>query len=100
MADAETLAKKVTRLLRAGIAGVAATASDLAALALLVSVLHVDARVANVPALLVGGLVNFLGNRHFAFRAKDGNLGKQVAGYTVVELVALGLNGVLYDAVL
>jgi putative flippase GtrA len=100
VADAETLAKKVTRLLRAGIAGVAATASDLAALALLVSVLHVDARVANVPALLVGGLVNFLGNRHFAFRAKDGNLGKQVAGYTVVELVALGLNGVLYDAVL
>jgi putative flippase GtrA len=100
VADTETLAKKITRLLRAGIAGVAATASDLGALALLVSVLHVDARVANVPALLVGGLVNFLGNRHFAFRAKDGNLGKQVAGYTVVELVALGLNGVLYDAVL
>ena len=100
MADKETLARKVTRLLRAGIAGVAATAADLGALALLVSVLHVDARVANVPALVVGGVVNFVGNRHFAFRAKDGDVGKQVAGYTAVEVVALALNGVLYDAVL
>jgi putative flippase GtrA len=63
-------------------------------------VLHVDARVANVPALVVGGIVNFIGNRHFAFRAKAGHLGKQAVGYTAVELVALAMNGFLYESVL
>jgi putative flippase GtrA len=92
--------KKVAELLRAGIAGVAATGADLATLAILVSVLHVDARLANVPALLVGGVVNFLGNRHFAFRARAGHVGKQAAGYTAVEIVALALNGLLYDVAL
>lgn len=92
--------RKLERLLRSGIAGIAATAADLTALALLVSVFHMNARVANVPALVVGGLVNFLGNRHYAFRAGEGPLGKQAAGYTIVELIALALNGVLYDVIL
>ncbi len=91
---------KALQLLRAGIAGIGATAADIATLALLVSVLHVDARLASVPALVVGGVVNFLGNRHFAFRAQAGHVGKQAAGYTAVELVALALNGLLYDSVL
>jgi putative flippase GtrA len=92
--------KKVAQLLRAGVAGIAATGSDLATLAILVSVLHVDARLASLPALVVGGVVNFLGNRYFAFRAGEGHAGKQAAGYTAVELVALALNGLLYDTVL
>jgi putative flippase GtrA len=87
-------------LLRAGVAGLAATGSDLATLALLVSVLHVDPRLASVPALVVGGVVNFVGNRYFAFRAGEGHVGKQAAGYTAVEIVALALNGLLYDTVL
>jgi putative flippase GtrA len=91
---------KLVTLLRAGVAGIAATGSDLATLAVLVSVFHVDPRVANVPALLVGGVVNFVGNRYFAFRAHRGHAGKQAAGYTAVEIVALALNGVLYDTVL
>ncbi|HEY8042498.1 MAG TPA: GtrA family protein [Polyangiaceae bacterium] len=92
--------KKIAQLLRAGVAGMAATGADLATLALLVSVFHGNARLASLPALVVGGVVNFLGNRHFAFRARDGHLGKQAAGYTVVEIVALALNGFLYDTVL
>jgi putative flippase GtrA len=91
---------RLLTLLRAGIAGIAATASDLATLAVLVSVFHLDARLANVPALVVGGVVNFLGNRYFAFRAHRGHAGKQAAGYTAVELVALALNGLLYDTAL
>jgi putative flippase GtrA len=87
-------------LARAGLAGGAATLADLAVLSMLVSVLHVDARVANVPALLVGGVVNFVGNRHFAFRATRGSLTRQVVLYTAVEVVALALNGLLYDAIL
>jgi putative flippase GtrA len=95
-----TLVAKVMQLLRAGAAGIAATAVDLLTLALCVSALHVDARVASIPALVAGGITNFLGNRHFAFRAGAGNVAKQAVGYTVVELVALALNGILYDTVL
>lgn len=91
---------KVLQLLRAGLAGIAATGADLATLALLVSVLHVDPRAASVPALVVGGVVNFVGNRHFAFRATEGHVARQAAGYTAVEVVALALNGLLYDTVL
>jgi putative flippase GtrA len=91
---------RVVELVRAGAAGILATLADLAVLAVLVSLLHWDARAASIPALVAGGVVNFLGNRHFAFRAGRGPLVRQAIGYTVVELVALALNGVFYDAVL
>ena len=91
---------RILELLRAGAAGLAATAVDLGVLAFLVSVLHVDARVASIPALIAGGVANFIGNRHFAFRARSGSLARQAVGYTAVELIALALNGVLYDTVL
>jgi putative flippase GtrA len=92
--------KRLLELLRAGLAGALATATDLATLSVLVTVFGVGPRVASFPALLAGGTVNFLGNRHFAFRAADGHLGKQAMGYAAVELVALALNALLYDAVL
>lgn len=92
--------RKIAQLLRAGVAGLAATGSDLAALAILVSVLHVDPRIANIPALLVGGVVNFIGNRHFAFQAREGSLVRQAVLYTLVEVFALAANALLYDTVL
>ncbi len=85
---------------RAGAAGVLATATDLATLALLVSGLGLSPHVANVPALLAGGVANFAGNRWFAFRAHRAPLGRQLIGYTLVELVALALNGWLFEAAL
>ena len=91
---------RVAQLLRAGAAGVAATAVDLGTLAILVSVAHVDARLASLPALFAGGVANFVGNRHFAFRARAGDLRTQLLGYAATELVALALNGVLYDTTL
>jgi putative flippase GtrA len=91
--------EKIFELLRSLLAGGAATLSDLAVLTFLVTALHWSPRDANVPALLVGGVVNFFGNRHFAFRA-TGALHRHVIGYTLVEIVALALNGILYDAFL
>ncbi len=91
---------RLLELLRAGAAGIAATLTDLAVLSLLVSVFHWDPRAASIPALLAGGVANFLGNRHFAFRAAHGSLARQAVGYTVVEIVALVLNGLLYELVL
>jgi putative flippase GtrA len=98
--DASVLFDRVKRLLRSGLAGLFATGADLLVLTLLVTAAHWTPRAANVPALIVGGVVNFVGNRAYAFRARQGNVAKQAVGFSAVELVALGLNGVLYDAVL
>ncbi len=91
---------RLARFLRAGIAGALATLVDVATLAILVSGFHVDARAASVPALIAGGLANFVGNRHFAFRAREGSLVRQAVLYTLVEVFALAANALLYDAVL
>ena len=88
------------RLLRAGVAGIGATLADLGALAFLSSVIGLNVRVASLPALLLGGIVNFLLNRSFAFRANRGPLLRQIALYAAVEGVALALNGVLFDFVI
>ena len=86
--------------MRALLAGGAATLADIAVLALLVSAFGLAPRMASIPALLVGGVVNFLGNRHFAFRASRGSLARQAVLYTVVELAALAANGILFDVVM
>lgn len=87
-------------MLRALLAGGAATLADIAVLTLLVSVVGIAPRMASIPALVIGGVVNFLGNRHFAFRASAGSLARQAVLYTVVELAALAANGVLFDVVM
>jgi putative flippase GtrA len=89
----------VVQTLRAGVAGIVATAVDVGTLAVLVSGFHVSAHVANVPALVAGGVANFVGNRYFAFRSR-GRIARQALGYTVVELVALALNGWLFEVAL
>lgn len=92
---------RISELARSLLAGGAATLTDLAVLTAWVTVLHGSARGGNVPALIAGGIVNFVGNRQLAFRdAKHGALEKQVVGYLLVETVALLSNGVLYDLTL
>jgi putative flippase GtrA len=86
-------------LLRSFLAGAAATLADLAVLGTCVAILGMSPRLASLPALVAGGVVNFFGNRHFAFRARSGSLRRQAILYAVTELVALALNGLLYDAV-
>jgi len=95
-----TLLRELYQTLRAGLAGGLATGIDLLVLTVLVSGLHVDPRIASIPALLAGGVANFVGNRHFAFRAKEGSLARQVVLYTLVEILALGYGGLLYDTAL
>lgn len=96
-APSAPLRARILRFLRAAIGGGIATLTDLAVLVTLVS-LGLSPRLANVPALLAGGVVNFLANRHFAFRAREGSLARQAALYAVVEIVALALNGISFDA--
>lgn len=84
-------------MLRSAVAGGAATFSDLLVLFIGIHVLGLSVRVASLPALLAGGVVNFFGNRHFAFRAQSGSFERQALLYALTEAVALALNGVLYD---
>src|SRR5215510_3321288 len=81
------------RFLRSLLAGGVATFVDLAALSLLVSVVGLAPREANLPALLAGAAVQFFANRHFVFRAREGSIAKQALLFVVVEAAALLLNG-------
>ncbi|MGH7284128.1 MAG: GtrA family protein [Polyangiaceae bacterium] len=94
-----TLAR-MFELARSLVAGGAATLADLTVLTFCVAAIHLSPQAANVPALIAGGVVNFFGNRHFAFRAHEGSIERHVVGYTLVEVVALAMNGFLYAFVL
>jgi putative flippase GtrA len=89
--------EKLRTLGRSTLVGGAATAVDLLVLFTCMQALGWSARAANVPALIAGGLVNFHGNRTFAFRATHGSLPRQAALFVLAELITLGLNGVLFD---
>jgi putative flippase GtrA len=84
---------------RSALTGGAATLVDLAIIGLAVGVLHAPAAAANVPALLAGAAVQFLGNRHFAFRAAGGDVRRQAALFAVTEAITMLLNGGLYHLV-
>lgn len=84
---------------RSALTGGAATLVDLAVIGGAVGILHVSAAAANLPALLAGAVVQFLGNRHFAFRAGGGDLRRQAALFVLSEAVTMLLNGALYHAV-
>jgi putative flippase GtrA len=85
-----------TTFIKSTLAGGAATLLDLAVLAAL-RALGVPVRLASIPALLAGGLLNFVGNRSYAFGAK-GNLARHITLFVGVEVGTLLLNGLIFDA--
>ncbi|MBI2388084.1 MAG: GtrA family protein [Deltaproteobacteria bacterium] len=91
------LTAKLATLGRSTIVGGAATLTDLLVLFVCMHAFGWSPRVANVPALIAGGVVNFHGNRTFAFRATEGRIERQATLFLLSELVTLALNGVLYD---
>lgn len=84
---------------RSALTGAAATLVDLAVIGVAVGGLHASPAAANVPALLAGAVVQFFGNRGFAFRARSGGLGRQAVLFLIAEAVTMLLNGALYHAV-
>jgi len=97
-ATVRTALLSALRLARSLLVGGAATLVDLGVLALLVELAHLPALVANVPALLAGALVQFLGCRYFVFRADGGDVRKQAGGFAAVELATMVLNGLAFHA--
>jgi putative flippase GtrA len=91
--------KRLATFARSALAGGAATLVDLGVIAVAVGLLHLSPAVANAPALLAGAVVQFVGNRWFAFRAGAGGLGRQAMLFLVAEAVTIALNWALYQAV-
>lgn len=79
-------------LIRSVLVGSLATAVDLALLGVLVEVFQLTSAAANLPALLAGALVQFLGTKFFAFEDRSPALLRQGTLFGVVEVAALALN--------
>lgn len=85
---------------RSAVVGVAATLFDFGALSLLVSVFGVPARLASLPALALGIVVQFMGNKWLAFRDASPGWGRQASLFLAVEGVGLLANGIVFDRLL
>jgi len=88
------------RLVRSGMAGIVATLADLAVLTGLTELAGTSPRVASVPALVVGGLVMFFGQKYFAFRASGAPTPRELVEFALVQAGGLVLTGLLFDSVL
>lgn len=89
----------LTRTLRFGrslVVGAGATAADMTTLTVLVAVFHVPPLVANVPSLLVGLTVQFIGARQWVFRAGEGNLKRHLSFFLLTETGTLIINAILF----
>ena len=87
----------LARLTRSGAAGAVAAGVDLLALTVLVQFAGVEPRVASVPALVLGAITMFFGQKYLAFRARGGNLGRELALFALVQFGGVVLTGLLYD---
>jgi putative flippase GtrA len=80
-------------LLRANVTAAIATALDFASYVALVTLLSVPPAAATALGCAVGGVVNFLLNRAWAFRS-DGSLASQIPRYVAVSASSMFLNSV------
>jgi putative flippase GtrA len=84
----QDLAKKHAQKLRFGIVGAANTVLDFGILFLLVH-LGLDKIVANYISTSIAFCSSFYFNRKFTFKAKGGNLKKEIALFLVVTMIGL-----------
>ena len=84
------------RFVRGAGVGLVATVVDLLALAILVELVGLAPTIANVPALLAGAAVQFLGCRHLVFRAGAGSLRRQLGGFVFAEAATLLMNALAF----
>lgn len=96
----DTFLERTLRFIRSALAGGVATIADLMTLTALVELAHLSPSAANVPALIVGALTQFVGCRTVVFRASGEKLGPQARGFFLVELGTLALNALAFQALI
>ncbi len=79
-------------LVRFGLVGGTGFAVNLVVFAICVHALGVDYRISSAVAWLVALVNNFVLNRHWTFKARDGHAGFQAARFLVVSLAGFGFN--------
>ena len=80
------------QLARFSIVGASGYAVNLGVLALCVHVAAIDYHVGAALAWIVAGVSNFIFNRHWTFKAREGQVHVQAARFLIVSLLALGVN--------
>lgn len=91
--------ERLSRFARSAGIGVLASGLDVLALMAFVELVGLAPLWANVPALGLGLLVQFFGNKYFAFRDRSQALVQQGARFALVEVGALVLNGLSFHVV-
>jgi putative flippase GtrA len=93
--------RTILRLARSGAAGILATATDTGVLVALVSLGGVSPQVAGWPALVLGSIVMFLGQKYFVFEARAAHtLWRETLLYALVQVVGIVLSSWLYNRAL
>ena len=90
----------LARLLRSGGAGALAAGTDLATLTLLVQVCGVSPRAASVPALTLGAIVMFFGQKYLAFQSTGKPSLREMLLFALVQLGGFALTALLFDLLL
>ncbi len=80
------------QLVRFALVGASGYVVNLVVFALLVHAAAIDYKIAATCAFLVALSNNFVWNRQWTFRARDGHAGFQAARFCVVSLAAFGFN--------
>ena len=88
------------RLLRSGGAGALAAGTDLLTLTLLVQMLGVAPRLASIPALTLGAIVMFFGQKYLAFQTSGKPSARELGLFSLVQLGGLALTALLFDRAL
>lgn len=83
-------------LLKSSGVGLAATVSDLGTTTLLVRCFGWSKQMANIPGLVPGIVIMFIGNKYFAFEDKSKKVLRQGVVFLVIEAVAFGLNALFF----
>jgi putative flippase GtrA len=96
MREIESLLPRVMRFLRSALVGGAATIVDFATLECCARLLGMEPTHAKLPALAAGALVQFVGSRTFAFRARGGSMRRQAALFALTELATLSMNWLMF----
>lgn len=81
---------------RSVLVGLVATAADLGALAVMIDGAGLPATVANVPALLLGVAVQYIGNKRFAFGDRSPVSARQICAFAIVEVGTFVLNAIAF----
>lgn len=80
------------RFTKTVVVGLVASLVDLLCLVVLVEFLGVSKDGANVPSLIAGASIQFLGNRHVVFKSTHKKALPQIIKFTIAELASLALN--------